>query len=529
MGVIGPDLDLNYRYTKISNSLSGLNDIKENKSEFSNIFHNSKNPLIIIGTSAINNSEGASVLKLCADIAKKLPNYSNTFNPLNILNQDISRVGSLELGFVNKYFDKNFEENLKENIKTNKPVIFLLGLDEIDPKNLEQAFVVYIGHHGDLNAQHADIILPSPAYTEKTSTFMNIEGRVIQTSRCHNPLGEAKEEWKIFRVLSDLMNCDLQFNNLNDVRKHLVDNNKNFLQILECNNTSNLSFASPEVITEHTIEYNISNFYMNDSISRSSETMANCTNEILNKTKSFMNSFSYLNDLIIPGGIIIAQIMAVLMPVLISVAFLVYAERKVLALIQLRRGPNVVGPFGILQSFADALKLLTKENIVPANSNKIVFLLAPIITMVLSLAGWAVIPFAPNWVIADINVGIMYLFAVSSLGVYGIIMAGWASNSQYPFLGALRSAAQMVSYEVSIGFVIITVLLCVGSLNLSKIVEAQETVWFAIPLLPMFVVFFISALAETNRLPFDLPEDESTLVAGFFTEYSSLLLYYFSW
>ena len=234
-----------------------------------------------------------------------------------------------------------------------------------------------------------------------------------------------------------------------------------------------------------------------------------------------MSNFSYLNDLIIPGGIIIALIMEVLMPVLISVAFLVYAERKVLALIQLRRGPNVVGPFGILQSFADALKLLTKENIVPANSNKIVFLLAPIITMVLSLAGWAVIPFAPNWVIADINVGIMYLFAVSSLGVYGIIMAGWASNSQYPFLGALRSAAQMVSYEVSIGFVIITVLLCVGSLNLSKIVEAQETVWFAIPLLPMFVVFFISALAETNRLPFDLPEDESTLVAGFFTEYSS--------
>ena len=234
-----------------------------------------------------------------------------------------------------------------------------------------------------------------------------------------------------------------------------------------------------------------------------------------------MNNFSYLNDFIIPGSIIIAQILAVLMPVLISVAFLVYAERKVLALIQLRRGPNVVGPFGILQSFADALKLLTKENIVPANSNKIVFLLAPIITMVLSLAGWAVIPFAPNWVIADINVGIMYLFAVSSLGVYGIIMAGWASNSQYPFLGALRSAAQMVSYEVSIGFVIITVLLCVGSLNLSKIVEAQQTVWFAIPLLPMFIVFFISALAETNRLPFDLPEDESTLVAGFFTEYSS--------
>ena len=234
-----------------------------------------------------------------------------------------------------------------------------------------------------------------------------------------------------------------------------------------------------------------------------------------------MSNYSFMNDLFIPGLIIVAQILAVVVPVLISVAFLVYAERKVLALIQLRRGPNLVGPFGLFQSFADALKLLTKENILPSGSNKIVFIIAPIITMVLSLAGWAVIPFAPGWVISNINVGVLYLFAVSSLGVYGVIMAGWASNSQYPFLGALRSAAQMVSYEVSIGFVIITVLLCVGSLNLSKIVEAQKTVWFAIPLLPMFIIFFISALAETNRLPFDLPEDEATLVAGFFTEYSS--------
>ena len=233
------------------------------------------------------------------------------------------------------------------------------------------------------------------------------------------------------------------------------------------------------------------------------------------------NNFSFLDELFIPGLIIISQILAVIMPVLLSVAFLVYAERKILALIQLRRGPNIVGPFGILQSFADALKLLTKENIIPSGSSKFVFLLAPIITMVLSLAGWAVIPFGPDLVIANINVGIMYLFAVSSLGVYGIIMGGWASNSKYPFLGAIRSAAQMVSYEVSIGFVIITVLLCVGSLNLTKIVEAQQNVWFAIPLLPMFIIFFISALAETNRLPFDLPEDESTLVAGFFTEYSS--------
>ena len=233
------------------------------------------------------------------------------------------------------------------------------------------------------------------------------------------------------------------------------------------------------------------------------------------------NDFFLINDLVIPGLIIVAQILAIVIPVLLSVAFLVYAERKVLALIQLRRGPNLVGPFGLFQSFADALKLLAKENIIPNRSNKVVFLIAPMVTLVLSLIGWVVIPFAPGWVVSDINVGIMYLFAVSSLGVYGIIMAGWASNSQYPFLGALRSAAQMVSYEVSIGFVIITVLLCVGSLNLTKIVEAQKTVWFAIPLLPMFIIFFISALAETNRLPFDLPEDESSLVAGYSTEYSS--------
>jgi NADH-quinone oxidoreductase subunit H len=229
-----------------------------------------------------------------------------------------------------------------------------------------------------------------------------------------------------------------------------------------------------------------------------------------------------MNNILLTGAIEIGKILLVVVPLLVAVAMLTYFERKVIGAIQLRKGPNVVGPFGLLQPFADALKLLTKETIIPTGANRVVFMMAPILTLLLSLVAWAVIPFGYGMVLADINVGILYLFAISSLGVYGIIMAGWASNSKYAFLGALRSAAQMVSYEVSIGFVIITVLLCVGSLNLSDIVMAQRKVWFFIPLFPMFVIFFVSALAETNRSPFDLPEGESEIVAGYFVEYSSM-------
>ena len=217
------------------------------------------------------------------------------------------------------------------------------------------------------------------------------------------------------------------------------------------------------------------------------------------------------------------KILFLLVPLLVFVAMIVWLDRRVWAFVQKRRGPNVVGPFGLLQSLADALKYIFKEIIIPASSNKVIFILAPIVTMTLALIAWAVIPFSETQVLANINVGILYLFAVSSLGVYGIIMGGWASNSKYPFLGSIRSAAQMVSYEVSIGIIIINVLLCVGSLNLKDIVLAQQNIWFVVPLFPMFVIFFISALAETNRPPFDLPEAESELVAGYQTEYSGMM------
>ena len=235
---------------------------------------------------------------------------------------------------------------------------------------------------------------------------------------------------------------------------------------------------------------------------------------------------AFFFDYVVPTVIIAGKSLLLLVTLLILIAFLLYGDRKIWAAVQMRRGPNVVGPFGLLQSFADFIKFVVKEPVIPDGANKGVFLLAPLVTVILSLSAWAVMPVDAGWVIADINVGILYIFAMSSLGVYGVIMGGWASNSKYPFLGALRSAAQMVSYEVSIGFVIITVLLCVGSLNLTDIVEAQRGSfglfnWFWLPLLPMFVVFFISALAETNRAPFDLPEAESELVAGFMVEYSS--------
>jgi len=283
IGLIGKNINLNYKYEKISENLSSLNDILNEKNEFSKKLKNANNPLIILGTSAINHKQGKEVLNTCALIAKNLPNSSNEFNPLNILNQDISRVGALDLGFTNQEFNYNFDEKVKIKVNETKPVVFLLGLDEIDHNLLENAFVVYLGHHGDSSASIADVVLPSPAYTERSSTYMNIEGRVIQTSRCHNPLGEAKEEWKIYRVLSNLLDKENKFNNLSDVRHSLINSNQQFRELLELPKRSGITFASKSEIKNYEFSYNIKNFYMNDSISRASETMAKCSKDILKK------------------------------------------------------------------------------------------------------------------------------------------------------------------------------------------------------------------------------------------------------
>ena len=281
IGLIGPKLDLTYNYQHLSESLDYLNELSNNNSDFNKVLDKAKNPLIIVGTSSINNNFGTSIIETSAMLAKKIQKNKD-INPLNILHQDISRVGALEINFYNKYFDNDYSLQLKKHIDKNKPVVFLMGLDEIESSLLKNAYVVYLGHHGDKAASIADVILPTPAYTEKTSTYMNIEGRVIQTNKCHNPLGEAREEWKIFRVLSDLINQKLKFNSLSELRKEITKSYDQFSYLNELNPKKEITCAKNNKIKNIKIKYNIENFYMNDSISRSSETMALCTKDILN-------------------------------------------------------------------------------------------------------------------------------------------------------------------------------------------------------------------------------------------------------
>ena len=285
IGLIGPQIDLTYQYTHLSNDISYLDDILQGNSDFAKILDKAKKPLIIIGSSAINYEEGENVLKICSEISVKYRISNENFNGLNILQQNISRVGALDIGFYNNKFDKNWSTNIKEEIIKNKPVVFLLGLDDINLSILEKAFIVYIGHHGDAGAHIADVVLPSPAFPEKSSTFVNMEGRVLQTTKCFHPIGDSKDEWKIFRALSKEINQNLKFNNLEELRLEIVNKFKILkeLNILPHFKNLNLNLNSSTKIKNKQIKLNIDNFYMTDSISRSSETMAQCTKEILNK------------------------------------------------------------------------------------------------------------------------------------------------------------------------------------------------------------------------------------------------------
>ena len=412
-------------------------------------------------------------------------------------------------------------------------VLFLLGADEIEVAS--GPFVVYIGTHGDAGAHRADVILPGAAYPEKSGIYVNTEGRVqmagariLPARRSARGLGDPARavgrarphacrmtRWRncarlCSRRVPHLMRIDqIEPGDPADIRRLASIGGSPDKAAFGSRDRRLLSHQSDRARVRGD-----GRMFGPRGRSRGADGSG------IGRMAEFWTSYLF------PLIIMVAQSLLLLVILLVAIAYVLYADRKIWAAVQMRRGPNVVGPWGLLQSFADLLKFVLKEPVIPAGANKGVFLLAPLVTCVLSLAAWAVIPVADNWVIADINVGILYIFAISSLSVYGIIMGGWASNSKYPFLSALRSAAQMVSYEVSIGFVIITVLLCVGSLNLSAIVEAQNGKygmlnWYWLPLFPMFVIFFISALAETNRPPFDLVEAESELVAGFMVEYGS--------
>ncbi|CAN0074010.1 unnamed protein product, partial [Phaeothamnion confervicola] len=467
-----------YPVARLGAGPATLRELVDGKLGFSEKLKTAKHPLIVVGMGALAREDGAAILALARDLAEKLNAVRADWNGFAVLHTTAARVGGLDLGLVPGDGGRDVEGILAGCEKREIELVYLLAADEIDTKRLGKAFVVYQGHHGDVGAHRADVVLPGAAYTEKPGTYVNTEGRVQLGQRAGYPPGDAREDWAILRALSERLGKTLPYDTLDQVRARLVAVNKTFAAIDQQTAGTWGVFGKAGTLTDQPFAI-----------------------------------------------VILAQCLAVTVPLLVAVAYMTYVDRKVWASIQLRRGPNVVGPFGLLQPFADGLKLVLKETIVPSSANAILFIIAPMITFITALVAWAVVPFDDGWVIANINVGILYLFAISSLGVYGIIIAGWASNSKYAFLGALRSAAQMVSYEVSIGFVLITVLLCVGSLNLSDVVLAQSGGfwhWFFLPLLPMFVIFFVSALAETNRTPFDLPMSEAELVAGFHTEYSAM-------
>ena len=481
--------------------------------------------MLIVGMGALTRPDGAQVLAHARALAEATGMVADGWNGFNVLHTAAGRVGGLDLGFVPGEGGRDTAAICAGAGSGAIRLLYLLGADELRLARPEGCFVVYQGHHGDAGARIADVILPGAAYTEKHGTYVNLEGRPQRAYPATAPLGEAREGLAH-------PSCSL----------------------CPSRQTACLRYAGRAARPDGRTRPGLGRNWRGQpgAVGRFRHSWRPGRGTLRKPRRRFLPDRSdhprlghhgrlqrgvrlplwrglpamaepgVWSTYFYPLFLTIGYILAIVLPLLLILAFITYFERKVWAAIQLRKGPNVVGPFGLLQPVADGIKCLFKETIVPAGANRMLFVLAPMVTFSLGLIGWAVIPFDKHLVLADLNVGLLYLFAVSSLGVYGIIIAGWASNSKYAFLGALRSAAQMVSYEVSIGFVLVTVLLCVGSLNLNDIVEAQRGLWFFIPLFPMFVIYVVSALAETNRTPFDLPEAEGELVAGYQVEYSSM-------
>ena len=537
VAAIGPALDLTYPVEMLGDGGAALNAMARGDHEWAEILRNAEAPMLIVGQGALAREDGARVLGAARAIAEACNLIRPDWNGFNVLHRAAARVGALDIGFVPDSGGKDVAGIVDGCRSGSIELLYLLGADELDFANTGSAFVIYQGHHGDRGAARADVVLPGCAYTEKDATYVNTEGRVQLGRRAVFPPGEAREDWAILRALSGVLGGPLPFDSLHALRQLCAKRTRiSRASTRSCRPNGARSARAARWTRRRSSTRSPTTTAPTRSAAparqwpsaakpsagarRQRRGPARMAERLRTERERPVSEFWWGYGW--PTAIIAIEVLIVAVPLLLAIAYYTYAERKVLAFSQLRKGPNVVGPFGLLQPIADGLKMLHKETIIPSGANRLVFIAAPMVTFTLALVAWAVIPFDFGVVIADINVGILYLFAISSLSVYGVIMAGWASNSRYAFLGALRAAAQMVSYEVSIGFVLVTVLLCAGSLNLSEIVLAQRTIWFVIPLLPMAVIFFISGLAETNRAPFDLAEGELEIVAGYFVEYSSM-------
>ena len=537
VGVIGDVGDTRYDYQTIGLGPESLRDLLDGKSSFLDVLKKAVRPLIIVGQGAIARPDGAAVLGLAAKLAQAVEAVTADWNGFAVLHTAAARVGGLDIGFVPGRGGKDVAAMLG-----GTDVLFLLGADELDLSRAGSAFVVYVGTHGDAGAHRANVILPVCRLHREVRHLRQHRGpraddqpRRLRAGRGQGGLGDpARFVGRARQAAAVRFAGATARQALCGLSLPCGDRPGRGRQSGRCRQAGGARRQARQgrlrVAGQGFLPHQPDRacFRGHGRMLRARPVGLQAGGRIGTEMDSFFDIY------VLPALIILLKSVVLIVVLLIFVAYILYADRKIWAAVQLRRGPNVVGPWGLLQAFADLLKFVFKEPVIPSGANKGIFLLAPLVSSVLAISAWAVIPVSQGWAVADINVGILYVFAISSLEVYGVIMGGWASNSKYPFLGALRSAAQMVSYEVSIGFVIVTVLLCVGSLNLSDIVLAQQDGlgtrlglpntlldWHWLALFPMFIVFFISALAETNRPPFDLVEAESELVAGHMIEYSS--------